>query len=1613
MGLFRHHAILLRQIWILFLKNILITFIRPWFTTSIRAFFLPVIFVAFLSYARNLFIPPAKFGIGEPTPIRSLHNALDAVSGGRDKVVFVNNGFNGGNIDNVIAQVAGPVKLGGKKVELLSSPSQLPDTCKSTLRGTSSCIVAAVFYSSPNEGSGGRWNYTIKADGSLGQGKIRTTDSDNDAEIYILPFQHAVDWAIASVESPDSVPQQQVKEYPYTSKTAEERMQAIRIRYMGAIIDILAIAFLIGIVGVTYQLTGLVAAERELGMSQLIDCMMPNKAHWQKQAARFISAHLALDAIYAPGWIFIAIILRFGVFSRTSAGIQLVLQLLAGLSLSSFSLFGASFFKKAQLSGISITIACLLLGIISQLVGPKSNAGVAILSLLFPPMNYIHFTILMARWERQDLPTNMVKPAPENPWTIPGIVFWVFFIVQIIVYPFLGARIERLFYGTQCKDRKATRSNAISAAVSLNGFTKVYKPDWFYRKFGSILGSRRQEVLAVNNLNLVVGRGEIMVLLGANGSGKSTVLDAISGLSMISAGQIAVNYPEAAGGFGLCPQRNVLWDRLTVLEHVQIFNRLKAAGNVDSREQLLNLIAACDLDKKTSAASRTLSGGQKRKLQLAMMFTGGSCVCCIDEVSSGLDPISRRKIWDILLAERGQRTILLTTHFLDEADLLADRIAILSKGSLKTEGSSVELKNRLGSGYRIHVYHVPGSEKSSTPQFNNVPAETRYDRIIYRVPNSSQVAGFVDQLERLGVSEFCVSGPTIEDVFLKVAEEVKGSTDVSDDEEFRDAKRPEQTPDLLTGKRIGIARQTWVLFRKRATILRRNWPPYLAAFLIPIVAAGLVTLFLKNFKRPNCSGPGTTREFDVKSLLSQIDLQLVVGPASKISLSSKSQFSNVLSSSSSSGFNLTSLLNKTHVVNTLDEFNDYINHNFRNVTPGGFFLGDGSSPPTFAWKGNGDVSFSTIVQNAMDNFLTNVSISTQYQSFELPWAENSGKALQLITYFGLALAVYPAFFSLYLTVERLRNVRALHYSNGVQSFPLWLAYLFFDSLIVLIVSVLVIVIFRGVSDAWYHPGYLFIVLLLYGIASTLFAYVISVFAKSQLAAFAFAAGAQSVMFLLYFIAYMSVLTYAPTTKIDTLVKVMHFVIGALAPIGNVTRSMFTALNVFSTLCKDKEVASYPGEITSYGGPILYLILQSAFLFGLLIWWDSGFLFRNLRKETKEKDLEEDLNADADLTNELARVSSSTDGLRVLHLTKSFGKVVAVQDVTFGVGRGEVFALLGPNGAGKSTIISLIRGDIQPSRRGGEIFVENISVIQQRAAARAHLGVCPQFDAMDQMTVLEHLIFYARIRGIADVEHNVTEVIRAVGLTAFRNRMAAKLSGGNKRKLSLGIALMGNPTVLLLDEPSSGMDAASKRVMWRTLASVVPGRSLVLTTHSMEEADALANRAGIMAKRMLALGTTDYLRRRHGNVYHVHIVHKSAPHTTDQEMEDIRNWVISSLPGASIEQKTYHGQLRFSVQGSKSHIGGSTSIDSKSDNPDTISHQFESVSELDKPNVTTTPAFSVDMSNAEGISVSKLFSLLEENKQELGIEFYSVSQTTLDQVFLSIVGKHNVGEEGEN
>ncbi|KAI1337066.1 hypothetical protein F5Y15DRAFT_170215 [Xylariaceae sp. FL0016] len=1593
----------LRQTWTLTLKNLRIVVVRHALATAVRAFILPIVLAAFLTFARNLFVTPATYGIGDANPIRSLQDGLAAASAtNRGTVVFVNNGLAGGDIDRVIDNVADIVTGAGKNASRLDDPSGLSYSCRSSLRGVSSCYGAVVFYASPNEGNGGIWNYTLRADGALGS-KIDVTSDKGDAQVYTLPLQRAVDAAIGSLNGGSSFPET-TDEYPYTPDTPEERAATVRRLYQSSLTNFLAVSFILVVIGVCYHMTGHMATEREIGMAQLLDAMMPTKYLWQAQVARLLSYHIAFTMVYIPGWVIGSLIVARGVWANTSVAIVLIYFVLAGLALTSLSILGAAFFKRSQLSGVVSTIAYLLLGILAQTLTSPNTPTVAVLSLLFTPCNFVWFLTFIARWERHSDPADLLHVPPENPWNLPGIVFWIFLVIQIFAYPILGAYLERVFHGTTTKGRTILQGQAAETApenaVHLERFTKIYSPSYLRRLF-SFISKPRDPVVAVDKLTLNAGRGQILALLGANGSGKSTTLDSIAGISKLTSGDITI---DGTGGLGIAPQKNVLWDELTVEEHIRIFNRLKSPKNKASREEIRQLITSVDLEPKLKAKSKTLSGGQKRKLQLGMMLTGGSAVCCVDEVSSGIDPLSRRKIWDILLAERGKRTIIMTTHFLDEADLLADHIAILSKGTLRAQGSSVELKDRLGAGYRIHVFNA--REIKDSPMIEGVQRKVGFDVVSYLAPSSSLAAQVIKALENAGIQDYKFSSPTIEDVFLQVAEEVHGEDGVTPNSKLDGEKQvsseeivavTESDKDglgLLSGQPIGFFKQTGILMRKRLTVFKTNWFPYVAAFLIPIVAAALTSLYVTNQQPPGCSpssensGGSSSSEFN--KLYS--DTFLAVGPSSQFDEATVSSlFGPVLqgmgSGTDSSGSTsaaggasniMTSFFESLHFVDSLSAFNDFIVQNRKNVTPAGWWLGDANSAPTIAYQADlASIYTSIFGQNALDIMLTNTSIATNFVQFDTPWAPSTGNSLQLMIYLALCFAAYPAFFGLYPNIERRRNVRGLQYSNGVRSLPLWVAYTTFDFVIVLVSSALATAIFAASSDVWYHVGYLFVIFMLYGLASILLSYVISLFCNNQLSTYAFSAAGQAVGFLIYFIAYITTLTYAPVTTIDSSLLVVHFVVSAFVPIGSIFRALFVALNLFNTTCDGDQIRSNPSDILAYGGPILYLVIQCLILFAVLLWHDSGagrtILNRLTQKAIKPSNAPSI--SDEEVANELDRVNSTpqeSDGLRVLHLTKTFGKNTAVDNVTFGVQHGEVFALLGPNGAGKSTTISLIRGDIQPSLNGGDVLVENTSVSRRRAAARAHLGVCPQFDAIDSMTVLEHLCFYARIRGIPDIDHNVRAVLRAVGLEAFSTRMASALSGGNKRKLSLGIALMGNPSVVLLDEPSSGLDAAAKRIMWRTLGAIVPGRSILLTTHSMEEADALASRAGILAKRMLAMGTIENLRQRFGDAIHVHLVSRSAPHSTDEEMEGMRSWVLERFPGADVEAKTYHGQMRFSIPGSAVTGEGERSASS---------------------------------------AVGQLIVLLEEQRERLGIEHFSCTPTTLDQVFLTIVGRHNVQEEG--
>ncbi|CAH0051488.1 unnamed protein product [Clonostachys solani] len=1528
-------ALFLRQVWALTMKDLRIILFGPWISTPIRAFIFPILFSVFLCYTKNLFSPPTEQGIGQPHKVRSLPDALSNASGGREQLVFVDNGFRAGEIEQVISNLMVSINSTEIEINVLISESELLAQCQSASSGSSKCIVAATFHSSPSEGESGRWNYTIRADGSL-KGGPNAQSEDNDAQIYTLPLQRAIDLAIAGYMHSTS---QVVSEIPFTSMTNEDQRLLIHEGFMDRTDRILSIAYFIAMVGVLYQLAGRVATEREIGMAQLLDTMMPNTRRWETQAARLLSHLAAFVFVYAPGWIAIGAVIGAMSFTNTSIIIPILSHLLAGISLTANGLFFGCCFQKSQMSGFTAVIVSVILAVGALVSGDIATGWI------------VFFSLFQA--------ASVVASLPSGHPNVSILVFWVFAVVHVVTYVLGGGLVEKFSWGT-ASSRRTVQPPDLAVAVRLRQFTKTYSASALQKFFSFVTRTPPEDFTAVDQLSLEVVRGEIMVLLGANGSGKSTTLDSIAGLQAPTSGSIDLSFASTGVSFGHCPQKNVLWEELTVRQNIAIFDGMKSISKKSSQAQLAELIEACDLTKKASSKAGSLSGGQKRKLQLALMFAGNSTLCCVDEVSSGVDPLSRRKLWDILLRDVGQRTILLTTHYLDEADFLADRIAMLSHGVLKVSGTPVELKERLGTGYKIRV-HDGLVSNSSNPHGDTTDNSER----VFTTGNPQNTCRLLRKLEAQGVSDYQVDGPTLEDAFLKVAsedswpqptslqttEEVRRSTAAFVNETYEPSPKQGNMSALHSGRKTTILTQMKILLYKRFTLFRRNPILHLASMLIPIVAVSCCTIFLRNMSVASCAPDDAAQGPATDASLSISNMRFIAGPKDRVS-------------TNSIGRALGGQPREVIMVDTLAELHDKVRVEFRNLT-GAIYLGD---EPTFVWLAEESPAFGHVTQNLIDNLLLNETIASTFEPLMTPDTGDTGSLIIVTTICGLAMAVYPALLGLYPVFERLKGIRAMHYSNGIQALPLWLAYLTFDFFVTLVVSTIAVIVLSASTSVWYHLEYLFVVFLLYGAASTLSCYVLSLFVSSQLDAFAIGAAVQAAAYFIFFVA--NTITFSTNTdpsSLNTTLNTIFYSLGFLTPAFSMTRALYVSLNMYGISCQDDHLASYPGSIGVYGGPILYLCLQSIALLGLLFWKEAGYtphLPTNLRSRAERLSDEEGMELSSHASHSNVYWSNDTSCLEATHLQKDFGKFTAVDDVTLAVPKSTCFALLGPNGAGKTTCISMIRGDVPPSSRNTEILVDGSSMLKHRQEARSKLGVCPQIDPLDNMTVMEHLRFYADARGLQDPMHNISTLLRGLGLSEFSNRIAARLSGGNKRKLSLGIALMGNPSVLLLDEPSSGMDALSMRLMWRVLAGVTPGRALVLTTHSMEEATALASHIGIVARKMLAQGSAEELRQKYGGGYVAHILHDDAPHTRTEDMAAIWAWMVGTFSGASNLDRGVQrrGQMRVEIP----------------------------------------------LSTSSGLrrSLADIMERMELGKRALGIRHYSLSRTTLDHVFFTVVGEHD-------
>ena len=448
--------------------------------------------------------------------------------------------------------------------------------------------------------------------------------------------------------------------------------------------------------------------------------------------------------------------------------------------------------------------------------------------------------------------------------------------------------------------------------------------------------------------------------------------------------------------------------------------------------------------------------------------------------------------------------------------------------------------------------------------------------------------------------------------------------------------------------------------------------------------------------------------------------------------------------------------------------------------------------------------------------------------------------------------------------------------------------------------------------------------------------------------------------------------------------------------------------------------------------------------------------RNGRNHQNENERIDSNPQDEDVVAEAERVvSGRADGELIVlkNLTKQYGNgKLAVDDLSFGIRPGVCFGLLGINGAGKTSTMAMLTAEFPPT--SGDAKLSSHSVTHNPELTRRRIGYCPQFDAhFTNMTGREHVELYASIKGVPRelVKEAANAKLSEVGLSPLDSaRLSAGYSGGMKRKLSVACATIGQPEIVFLDEPSTGMDPVARRDLWRVISKMVMGdaagqdglnkTSVILTTHSMEECEALCPLIGIMAGgKLRCLGSAQHLKSRFGQGFQVEMkckdvtsedsdylstlstllseVQGSSPNVSERDIEDgnaVAEDKLIKLDDVLSLVRSLTGDDYISSMVTPENPNGYVIYKNASSDVGIRLDELAAfcVEELRVKAVidffegTYSRAvlrerqggkirYEVD---SEGLKISALFGTIEENRETLKLADYGVSQTSLEQVF---------------
>ena len=573
---------------------------------------------------------------------------------------------------------------------------------------------------------------------------------------------------------------------------------------------------------------------------------------------------------------------------------------------------------------------------------------------------------------------------------------------------------------------------------------------------------------------------------------------------------------------------------------------------------------------------------------------------------------------------------------------------------------------------------------------------------------------------------------------------------------------------------------------------------------------------------------------------------------------------------------------------------------------------------------------SSIIKNEYNKRHSNdpkpKNLTIQYTHHPLPLTKKLKEQndiinnVAIIFFISISFGIMPANFISLLVKERINNSKHLMRISGINIISYWCVNYIFEYVKYYItggICIFCLYIFD------YYKDYLYIMYLIYGPAMISFTYFLSFFFKDE-------SNAQNTIILLNFV-------FGGLGSITTL---LFRLMDSTRTMGKIVGGFLSSIPAFcfdftfNLLVNKEKLFSYEYSKEEYYNLaddnilvkyqyLLSLIIfcsSEIFIYTLLFVWaeKNTYSFKKptnniliskitdeeVKKEIKaansieEPFLPNDLNSNEN--DDLITSQSSKKknlAVKVTNLRKVYGngclskeKNVAIENLNFCIESGECFGLLGLNGAGKTTTFKCITQEV--SQDNGEITVFGKDIRGNFDKLKEIFGYCPQFDAIfEHLTVYENLEFYATIKGIkTELIHTLTtNMITEMSLTEFTNKIAGRLSGGNKRKLSVAISMLGNPPIILLDEPSTGMDPEARRFMWSVIHKMsTKGRksSVIMTTHSMDEAETLCKRMGIMVNgEFVCLGTANQIKDKYGYGYEADVRIKPMSQEKQRELMD--------------------------------------------------------------------------------------------------------------------------------